>query len=159
MNLFDNVAFPLRQHRELNSHEIRDSVMQRLGEVGLADAWAAYPGELSGGMRKRAGLARALALEPGMVLFDEPDSGLDPVRTSLLCELIRAVHEEHGGTYVVITHDVLTARKLADHISVLWDGKVVQSGPAAEVLASDHPFVSQFLAGRSQGPLGMDEAA
>ena len=87
------------------------------------------PNELSGGMRKRAGFARALVLDPEIVLFDEPDSGLDPVRTALLCELIKEVHAENGGCYVVITHDIMSARRVAEHISVLWKGRIVESGP------------------------------
>ncbi len=87
------------------------------------------PNELSGGMRKRAGFARALVLDPAIVMFDEPDSGLDPVRTALLCELIREVHEENGGCYMVISHDLGTARRIADFIAVLWKGKIVESGP------------------------------
>jgi phospholipid/cholesterol/gamma-HCH transport system ATP-binding protein len=156
MNLFDNVAFPLRQHTHLSHAEITAIVMDRLGEVGLAAAAGRYPNELSGGMRKRAGFARALALSPDVVLFDEPDSGLDPVRTALLCHLIRGAHERNGGTYVVITHDLATARTIADYIAVLWKGKVVECGPAASVLSSGHPFVEQFTAGRTVGPLGMD---
>ena len=114
------------------------------------------PNELSGGMRKRAGFARALVLDPDIVLFDEPDSGLDPVRTALLCELIQEIHEENGGAYVVITHDIMCARRVAEHISVLWKGRIVESGPAEELFDSDNPFVRQFLSGESQGPLGME---
>jgi phospholipid/cholesterol/gamma-HCH transport system ATP-binding protein len=114
------------------------------------------PNELSGGMRKRAGFARSLVLNPEIVLFDEPDSGLDPVRTALLCELIKEVHAENGGAYVVITHDIMSARRVAEHISVLWKGRVVESGPAAELFASENPFVRQFLSGEAQGPLGME---
>ena len=114
------------------------------------------PNELSGGMRKRAGFARALVLDPDIVLFDEPDSGLDPVRTALLCELIQEVHEENGGAYVVITHDIMSARRVAEHIAVLWKGRIVESGPAEELFNSDNAFVRQFLSGESQGPLGME---
>ncbi len=105
-------------------------------------------------MRKRAGFARALVLDPEIVLFDEPNSGLDPVRTALLCELIKEVHSENGGTYVVITHDILSARRVAEHISILWRGRIVESGPAAELFASENPFVRQFLSGASAGPAG-----
>ena len=94
------------------------------------------PNELSGGMRKRAGFARALVLDPAIVMFDEPDSGLDPVRTALLCELIREVHEENGGCYMVISHDLGTARRIADFIAVLWKGKIVESGPKEELFNS-----------------------
>src|SRR5919199_1860922 len=136
--------------------EIEDIVMRRLREVGLEGSKDKMPNELSGGMRKRAGFARALVLDPDIVLFDEPDSGLDPVRTALLCELIQEIHEENGGAYVVITHDIMSARRVAEHISVLWKGRIVESGPAEELFNSDNAFVRQFLSGESQGPLGME---
>ena len=156
MNLFDNVCFPLRQHTDKGEEEIGEIVNQRLQEVGLEAAADKYPNELSGGMRKRAGFARALVLDPDIVLFDEPDSGLDPVRTALLCELIQEIHQENGGAYVVITHDIMSARRVAEHISVLWKGRIVESGPAEELFESDNAFVRQFLSGESQGPLGME---
>ena len=156
LSLYDNVAFPLRQHTEKGEDEIKDIVNRRLKEVGLGDANEKMPNELSGGMRKRAGFARALVLDPEILLFDEPDSGLDPVRTALLCELIKEVHAENGGTYVVITHDIMSARRVAEHISVLWKGRIVESGPAQDLFASDNPFVRQFLSGESVGPLGME---
>jgi phospholipid/cholesterol/gamma-HCH transport system ATP-binding protein len=156
MNLLDNVAFPLRQHTDKGEEEILEIVHRRLTEVGLADSGDKMPNELSGGMRKRAGFARALVLDPDIVLFDEPDSGLDPVRTALLCELIQEIHEENGGAYVVITHDIMSARRVAEHISVLWKGRIVESGPAEELFNSDNAFVRQFLSGESQGPLGME---
>ena len=156
MNLYDNVAFPLRQHTDKSEEEIAEIVNRRLREVGLADSGEKMPNELSGGMRKRAGFARALVLDPEIVLFDEPDSGLDPVRTALLCELIKEVHAENGGTYVVITHDIASARRVAEYIAVLWRGRIVESGPAEQLFASENPFVRQFLSGESQGPLGME---
>src|SRR5215211_932299 len=156
MNLYDNVAFPLRQHTDKGENEIEDIVMRRLREVGLEGSMDKAPNELSGGMRKRAGFARALVLDPDIVLFDEPDSGLDPVRTALLCELIMEVHEENGGAYCVITHDIMSARRVAEYIAVLWKGRIVESGPASELFNSDNQFVRQFLAGASQGPLGME---
>ncbi|HMD51717.1 MAG TPA: ATP-binding cassette domain-containing protein [Solirubrobacteraceae bacterium] len=156
MNLYDNVAFPLRQHTEKSDEEIAEICNRRMREVGLGDDGEKMPNELSGGMRKRAGFARALVLEPDIVLFDEPDSGLDPVRTALLCELIKEVHAENGGCYVVITHDIMSARRVAEHISVLWKGKIVESGPAEQLFASENPFIRQFLSGESAGPLGME---
>jgi phospholipid/cholesterol/gamma-HCH transport system ATP-binding protein len=156
LKLYDNIAFPLRQHTEKSEEEIAEIVNRRMREVGLGNAGEKMPNELSGGMRKRAGFARALVLEPDIVLFDEPDSGLDPVRTALLCELIKEVHAENGGCYVVITHDIMSARRVADHISVLWKGRIVESGPAEELFASENPFVRQFLSGESAGPLGME---
>ena len=156
MNLYDNVAFPLRQHTDKGEDEILEIVSRRLNEVGLGDSGDKMPNELSGGMRKRAGFARALVLDPRIVLFDEPDSGLDPVRTALLCELIKEVHQENGGTYVVITHDIMSARRVAEFIAVLWRGRIVESGPASELFNSSNPFVRQFLTGESDGPLGME---
>jgi phospholipid/cholesterol/gamma-HCH transport system ATP-binding protein len=156
MNVYDNTAFPLRQHTDKGEDEVKEIVMRRLKEVGLAGAADKMPNELSGGMRKRAGFARALVLDPDIVLFDEPDSGLDPVRTALLCELIQEVHEENGGCYCVITHDIMSARRVADFIAVLWKGRIVESGPASELFNSDNQFVRQFLSGEAQGPLGME---
>ena len=112
------------------------------------------PNELSGGMRKRAGFARALVLDPDIVLFDEPDSGLDPVRTALLCELIQEIHEENGGAYVVITHDIMSARRVAEHISVLWKGRIVESGPAEELFNSDNAVRPPVPLRRVPGPAG-----
>jgi phospholipid/cholesterol/gamma-HCH transport system ATP-binding protein len=167
MNLYDNVAFPLRQHTEQGEDEIEAIVMRRLAEVGLADSRQRFPNELSGGMRKRAGFARALVLEPDIVLFDEPDSGLDPVRTALLGELILEVHRDmvqeakqaHKPflpTFAVVTHDIMSARRVADYINVLWRGRIVEAGPAEDMLNSRNPFIRQFLSGESQGPLAMD---
>ncbi|CAB4342334.1 unannotated protein [freshwater metagenome] len=156
MNLLDNVAFPLRQHTDKAEEEIMAIVDARLAEVGLTEAGDKMPNELSGGMRKRAGFARALVLDPDIVLFDEPDSGLDPVRTALLCELIQEIHQENGGAYTVITHDIMSARRVAEYIAVLWRGRIVESGPAEELFESDNDFVRQFLSGSAQGPLGME---
>jgi phospholipid/cholesterol/gamma-HCH transport system ATP-binding protein len=167
MDLYNNVAFPLRQHTEKGEDEVEDIVMRRLNEVGLASAKGKMPNELSGGMRKRAGFARALVLEPDIVLFDEPDSGLDPVRTALLGELILEIHRdmmdeakekqrEHLPTFCVITHDIMSARRVADYINVLWKGRIVEAGPAEDMLNSENPFIRQFLSGESQGPLTMD---
>jgi len=156
MNIYDNVAFPLRQHTDLNEHEVREVVEERLDSVGLSHAVGLMPSELSGGMRKRAGLARALVLNPNIILCDEPDSGLDPVRTALLGDVLVEQHAEYGGTMVVVTHNVMLAKRIADHMSVLWRGQLLAGGMAEEVMALDEPFIQQFLAGASQGPLGMD---
>ena len=156
MNVFDNVAFPLRQHTDLGESVIRERVMARLEDVGLGNAGDRMPNELSGGMRKRAGFARALVLEPEIVMFDEPDSGLDPVRTALLCRLIEKMHSLHGGTYIVITHDIASARRMAEYVAVLWKGRIVQSGDRHDMFDSENPFVRQFLGGAADGPLGME---
>jgi phospholipid/cholesterol/gamma-HCH transport system ATP-binding protein len=156
LSVYDNVAFPLREQTNKSEEEIRRIVEKRLEEVGLTDAARRMPSEISGGMKKRAGFARALVMEPKIVMFDEPDSGLDPVRTALLCDLIRKVHGEHGGTYIVITHDIASARRLGDYIAVLWKGRIVESGDAERMFNSENPFVRQFLSGASVGPLGME---
>ncbi|RJS46731.1 ABC transporter ATP-binding protein [Nocardioides cavernaquae] len=156
MNIYDNVAFPLRKHTHKREAEIRKIVMGHLDEVGLTKAISKFPGEVSGGMKKRAGFARALVLNPSVVMFDEPDSGLDPVRTSLLNDLILRMHAEHGGTYVLVTHDIRTARKVSDYVGVVWKGKLIHYGDTEEAFNSDMPFVRQFLSGDSVGPLGMD---
>lgn len=156
MNVYDNVAFPLRQHTDLHDSEVRQIVMEHLKAVGLENAVDKAPSELSGGMRKRAGLARSLVLDPGVLLCDEPDSGLDPVRTSLLGELLVQRHEELGGTVLVVTHNVPLAKLISDHVSLLWEGRIVASGPTDELFSSDDPFVRQFIEGDVAGPLGMD---
>jgi phospholipid/cholesterol/gamma-HCH transport system ATP-binding protein len=156
MSLFDNVAFPLRQHTNLDEREVHAVVSEHLEAVGLLAAAEQTPAQLSGGMKKRAGLARALVLEPGILLCDEPDSGLDPVRTSGLGELILERQAEIGGTIIVVTHDIALARLISDHIAVLWRGEIVASGSAERVWSSDDPFVRQFLDGDTDGPLTMD---
>jgi phospholipid/cholesterol/gamma-HCH transport system ATP-binding protein len=156
MSLFDNVAFPLRQHTDRSESQIRSLVRQRLTDVGLADAMDFAPNQLSGGMRKRAGFARALVMEPDVVIFDEPDSGLDPVRTALLCELIKEMHGQFGGTYIVVTHDIASARRIGEFIALLWRGRIVEAGDAEKMFSSENPFVRQFLSGSAEGPLGMD---
>ncbi|MCW3016511.1 MAG: Ribonucleotide-transport ATP-binding protein transporter Mkl [Solirubrobacterales bacterium] len=156
MNVYDNTAFPLRQHTDLPEEAVREIVMRHLSSVGLADAVHRRPGELSGGMRKRAGLARALVLDPGIILCDEPDSGLDPVRTALLGELLMEQHAEMGGTMLVITHNIALAKRVAEHVSVLWQGKIMESGSAEKIFSSENPFVRQFLESQTEGPLGMD---
>jgi phospholipid/cholesterol/gamma-HCH transport system ATP-binding protein len=156
MNLYDNVAFPLRQHTRRGEGEVREVVMARLTEVGLAGADKKFPNELSGGMRKRAGFARALVLQPKILLFDEPDSGLDPVRTALLSELIREISERYDCTSIIISHDVNTVRRVADNIAVLYNGKCVAFGSQKEIHENQDPFIQQFLNGAAQGPLGMD---
>jgi phospholipid/cholesterol/gamma-HCH transport system ATP-binding protein len=156
MSLFDNVAFPLRQHTDMSEAQIARRVRERLSDVGLSDAIDYFPNQLSGGMRKRAGFARALVMEPEVVIFDEPDSGLDPVRTALLCELIKEVHGQLGGTYIVVTHDIASARRIGEYIALLWRGRIVEAGDAAKMFSSENPFVRQFLSGSAEGPLGMD---
>jgi phospholipid/cholesterol/gamma-HCH transport system ATP-binding protein len=156
MSVFDNVAFPLRQHTDMSEAAIAERVEQRLTDVGLADAMDLPPSQLSGGMRKRAGFARALVMEPDIVIFDEPDSGLDPVRTALLCELIQEMHGIFNGTYIVVTHDIASARRIGEYIALLWRGRIVEAGDAERMFSSDNAFVRQFLSGSAEGPLTMD---
>jgi len=156
MNLYDNVAFPLRQHTRKSEVDIKEIVMQRLEEVGLMDAVKKMPNELSGGMRKRAGFARALVLEPELLLFDEPDSGLDPVRTALLCDLIKQIQQKYKSTGVVISHDIKSCFNIGDHIILLHGGKVVDQGSKEELQRSQNPFTQQFIKGAIEGPLGME---
>ncbi|HEY2718945.1 MAG TPA: ATP-binding cassette domain-containing protein [Solirubrobacteraceae bacterium] len=156
MSVFDNVAFPLRQHTDQSEVQIAKTVTERLTDVGLGDAMDDAPSQLSGGMRKRAGFARALVMEPDIVIFDEPDSGLDPVRTALLCDLIQEMHQIHKGTYIVVTHNIASARQIGEYIAVLWKGRIVEAGDAERMFSSDNAFVRQFLSGSAEGPLTMD---
>jgi phospholipid/cholesterol/gamma-HCH transport system ATP-binding protein len=157
MNIFDNVAFPLRQHTKKKESEVKDIVEEKLHMVGLTGAEEKLPGEISGGMKKRAGLARALVLDPEIVLFDEPDSGLDPVRTAFLNELTMDLNEQLQATFIVVTHDIATAKQVADFIGMLYRRNLVKFGPAREMFESDIPVVRQFLAGDTEGPIGMSE--
>jgi phospholipid/cholesterol/gamma-HCH transport system ATP-binding protein len=156
MNVFDNVAFPMRQHTDATESHIAKVVSERLTDVGLADAMDDLPSQLSGGMRKRAGFARALVMEPDIVIFDEPDSGLDPVRTALLCDLIQEMHAIHRGTYLVVTHNIASARQIGEYIALLWRGRIVEAGDAERMFSSENAFVRQFLSGSAEGPLTMD---
>jgi phospholipid/cholesterol/gamma-HCH transport system ATP-binding protein len=157
MNIYDNVAFPLREHTKKREGEINDIVTEKLSMVGLQGAEKKLPGEISGGMKKRAGLARALVLDPEIVLFDEPDSGLDPVRTAFLNELTMDLNKQLGATFIVVTHDIATAKQVADFIGMLYRRNLVKFGPAREMFSSDIPVVRQFLAGDTEGPIGMSE--
>jgi phospholipid/cholesterol/gamma-HCH transport system ATP-binding protein len=157
MNIYDNVAFPLREHTKKKESEVHDIVDEKLKMVGLTGAGKKLPGEISGGMKKRAGLARALVLDPQIVLFDEPDSGLDPVRTAFLNELTMDLNRQLQATFIVVTHDIATARKVADYIGMLYRRNLVRFGPAREMFESDIPVVRQFLAGDTEGPIGMSE--
>ncbi|MGH2777716.1 MAG: ABC transporter ATP-binding protein [Actinomycetota bacterium] len=157
MNIYDNVAFPLREHTKKRESEIKQIVDEKLTMVGLVGAEKKLPGEISGGMKKRAGLARGLVLDPEIVLFDEPDSGLDPVRTAFLNELIIDLNRQLEATFIVVTHDISTAKRVSDYIGMLYRRNLVRFGPAHEMFESDIPVVRQFLAGDTEGPIGMSE--
>ena len=157
MNVYDNIAFPLREHTSMRESEINRIVSEKMEMVGLLGSETKLPGEISGGMRKRAGLARALVLDPQIVLFDEPDSGLDPVRTAYLNQLIVDLNAETGATFLIVTHDVNTARTLPDNIGLLFRRELVMFGPREMLLSSTEPAVRQFLTARRRGPIGMSE--
>src|SRR5258708_27870369 len=155
LNLYDNIAFPLREHTKLTEADIRRVVLEKMDMVGLAGEGHKYPGEISGGMRKRAGLARALVLDPQVILCDEPDSGLDPVRTAYLSQLLIDLNAEIDATMLIVTHDIQIARTVPDNIGMLFRGNLVMFGPREVLLTSDHPVITQFVNGRRIGPIGM----
>jgi phospholipid/cholesterol/gamma-HCH transport system ATP-binding protein len=157
MNLYDNIAFPLREHTRKSEAQIRDIVAEKMDMVGLTGDEKKLPGEISGGMRKRAGLARALVLDPEVVLFDEPDSGLDPVRTAYLNQLIIDLNAQTDATFLIVTHDINTAQTVPDNIGMLYRKQLTMFGPREVLLTSEKPVVAQFLNGRRQGPIGMSE--
>lgn len=157
MNLYDNIAFPLREHTRKSEAEIRRLVGEKMELVGLTGDEHKLPAQISGGMRKRAGLARALVLDPEIVLCDEPDSGLDPVRTAYLNQLIVDLNAQTDATFLVVTHDINTAQTLPDNIGMLYRKRLVMFGPRELLSISQEPVVAQFLAGRRQGPIGMSE--
>jgi phospholipid/cholesterol/gamma-HCH transport system ATP-binding protein len=157
LNLFDNIAFPLREHTKQTEANIRRVVLEKMEMVGLAGEGHKYPGEISGGMRKRAGLARALVLDPQIILCDEPDSGLDPVRTAYLSQLLIDLNAEIDATILIVTHDIQIASTVPDNIGMLFRGNLVMFGPREVLLTSDHPVITQFVNGRRVGPIGMSE--
>jgi phospholipid/cholesterol/gamma-HCH transport system ATP-binding protein len=155
--MFDNMAFPLREHTRKSEKEVRSIVMEKMDLVGLIGAEDKLPGELSGGMRKRAGLARALVLDPKIILFDEPDSGLDPVRTAFLNQLIVDLNQRIEATILIVTHDINTARTVPDNIGLLYHRHLAMFGPREMLLSSEEPVVRQFLNAQRVGPIGMSE--
>ena len=157
MSLYDNIAFPLREHTRRSESDIRKIVLDTMDLVGLIGAEAKLPGEISGGMRKRAGLARALVLDPEIILVDEPDSGLDPVRTAYLNQLIVDLNAATEATFLIVTHDINTARTVPDNIGLLYHRHLAMFGPREMLLTSEEPVVRQFLNAQRQGPIGMAE--
>jgi phospholipid/cholesterol/gamma-HCH transport system ATP-binding protein len=153
MTVFDNVAFPLREHTRLGKEEIRRIVRQKLELVGLKGVEYKMPNQLSGGMRKRVGLARAIALDPEIILFDEPTTGLDPPLADAINDLIIDTQRRLGVTAVVISHDIAGAYKVGHKIAMLYQGRIIAQGTPEQIQNCDDPVVQQFIHGRSQGPM------
>ncbi len=155
--VWENVAFGLIQGRGVPRRQARETAMEKLAAVGLGPEVAnLYPAELSGGMQKRVGLARAIAAEPEIILFDEPTTGLDPIMGAIIDELIVSTVRDVGATAISITHDMASARRIADEVAMIWRGKIIWHGSIADIDNSGNPYVDQFIHGRSQGPISMD---
>ncbi len=153
MSVFANVAFPLREHTDLPEDAIRDLVLMKLHAVGLRGAARLMPAELSGGMARRVALARAIALDPGLVMYDEPFAGLDPISLGITGNLIRRLTDTLGLTSLVVTHDVQESLKIVDYVYFVSDGVIVAEGTAEEIRASGLPYVHQFVHGEADGPV------
>lgn len=152
MNVYENCAFPLREHTALKEDEIRHRVMEMLNRLGLPDVEDKMPSELSGGMKKRVGVARAIMLQPKIMLFDEPESGLDPITTTSIGELIMEMRDEFHITCLVISHNLENTMMIGDKVSMLYKGNIIAEGSPGELKANPDPILQQFLQGRSQGP-------
>jgi phospholipid/cholesterol/gamma-HCH transport system ATP-binding protein len=159
MNIYDNIAFPLREHTKKSERDIHDKVMANSELVGLLDHMKKLPGEVSGGMKKRAGLARAMVMDPDIILFDEPDSGLDPVRVAYLDELVKNAQRETGATFFIISHNIPSMMRTAEYMGVLFRSELVKFASKEDMRNSKNSIIRQFLAGKSKGPIGMDEMA
>jgi len=153
MSVFENIAFPLRRHTELTEEQIRDRVRQCLDQVHLEGVENKRPAELSGGMRRRVGFARAISLQPAILLFDEPTTGLDPVISDVVADLILEMDSKLNVTTVTITHDMKVAFKIADRVAMLFQGQIIEQGTPYEFQQSKNPIVQQFIEGRAEGPL------
>ena len=155
--VWENVAFGLIQGRGVRRSKARDIAMEKLAKVGLgSEVGQLWPAELSGGMQKRVGLARAIAADPEIIFFDEPTTGLDPIMADVINNLIIATVKEVGATTLSITHDLVSARKIADRIAMLYKGKIIWEGPTAQIDTSGNPYVDQFIHGRAEGPIHME---
>ncbi|MGZ5931589.1 MAG: ABC transporter ATP-binding protein [Rhizomicrobium sp.] len=160
LSVWENVAFGLIQGRGMARKKARDIAIQKLGKVGLGSEVASLsPSELSGGMQKRVGLARAIAADPEIIFFDEPTTGLDPIMADIINDLIVDTVKDVGATTLSITHDMVSARKIADRIAMLYNGKIIWHGPTNDIDASGNPYVDQFIHGRAEGPIKMEVKA
>lgn len=153
MTVGENVALPLKKHTTMDEKEIGRVVCEKLSLVGLTDVYDKYPAEMSGGMKKRIGLARAVVMNPKVILYDEPTTGLDPIMADVINELICQLQRELDITSVVVTHDIKSAYKVSNHIAMLYGGSIIFNGTPEEVQATDHPIVRQFIEGRAEGPI------
>ena len=159
MSVFENVAFPLREHTALPESMIRDLVLMKLEAVGLRGAHRLMPAELSGGMARRAALARAVVLDPMLVLYDEPFAGLDPIALAVIGQLIRKLNDALGTTSILVSHDVYECLQIVDYLYFMSNGRIVGEGTPDEVRASTDPFVRQFVHGETDGPVPFHYAA
>jgi phospholipid/cholesterol/gamma-HCH transport system ATP-binding protein len=153
MTVFDNVAFPLREKTKTNESDVKKKVDERLEQVGLGAMGGKFPAELSGGMKKRAGLARALIMDPEIVLFDEPTTGLDPVLATSIHQLIARTHAAFGFTGVIVSHTIPQVFEITDYVAMLAGGVIEELSPPAVFSASQNPVVQQFIHGRTEGPI------
>ncbi|UAA38474.1 ATP-binding cassette domain-containing protein [Paraneptunicella aestuarii] len=153
MSVFDNVAFPLREHTKLSEELIKTTVLMKLQAVGLRGAASLMPSELSGGMARRAALARAIALDPELIMYDEPFAGQDPISMGVLVKLIKELNDALNLTSIVVTHDVTEVMTIADYVYVLADKRIIGEGTTEEIEQSDSPLVQQFLRGEADGPV------
>ena len=153
LDVFDNVAFPLREHTDLSEEMVRDLVLLKLEAVGLRGAQSLMPSELSGGMARRVALARAVVMDPMLVLYDEPFAGLDPISMSVVGSLIRRLNDALGATSIIVTHDVVESLQIVDYLYFVADGRVVGAGTPAEIRATATPVVHQFVHGEMDGPV------
>ena len=153
MTVGENVALPLREHAGLDEAEIAHRVTERLDWVGLEAAEGAKPASLSGGMRKRVGLARAIAMDPAFILYDEPTTGLDPIMADVINQLIRSMQSRLGVTSIAVTHDMHSAYKVANRIAMIYDGKIIGVGSPDEIKNTKDPYIRQFITGSVEGPM------
>jgi phospholipid/cholesterol/gamma-HCH transport system ATP-binding protein len=157
--VWENVAFGLIHGRDMPPEKAREIAIDKMRAVGLKNhVGDLYPAELSGGMRKRVGLARAIATNPEIIFFDEPTTGLDPIMSDVINELICNCVRDLGATALSITHDMTSARKIADHIAMIYNGEIIWHGAVAELDNSGNPYLDQFIHGRAEGPIAEDEA-